>query len=129
MLTPDFRIELDPSRAGVPPNISLDGRYKFVDGMDTITPGGAPSLLNCKKLTITGPVVSARGANGLHLTAAGVHHLHALDRVQTGPARGPVRPAGFSGWGVSQEMRLFGAEPAWLVEAKFWARGSLQRTP
>jgi len=61
VLTKDFRIELDPSRAGVPPNISLDGRYKFVDGMDTITPGGAPSLLNCKKLTITGPVVFAAG--------------------------------------------------------------------
>jgi UDP-N-acetylglucosamine pyrophosphorylase len=61
VLTKDFRIELDPARAGVPPNISLDGRYKFVDGMDTITPGGAPSLLNCKKLTITGPVVFAAG--------------------------------------------------------------------
>merc|ERR1712159_968952 len=27
VLTKDFRIELDPARAGVPPNISLDGRY------------------------------------------------------------------------------------------------------
>merc|ERR1719174_2351457 len=30
MLTPDFRIELHPDRAGVPPNIKLDGMYKFV---------------------------------------------------------------------------------------------------
>merc|ERR1719502_316468 len=42
VLTPDFRVELAPARRGVPPNIKLDGRYKFVDAMDTITPNGVP---------------------------------------------------------------------------------------
>merc|ERR1719181_323303 len=45
-LTDDFRIELAPERAGVPPNVKLDGRYKFVDDMDKLTPNGAPSLIN-----------------------------------------------------------------------------------
>merc|ERR1712217_655227 len=31
VLTSDFRIELAAARKGVPPNIKLDGRYKFVD--------------------------------------------------------------------------------------------------
>merc|ERR1719158_2145729 len=56
VLTPDFRIELAPSRRGVPPNIKLDGRYKFVDAMDTITPNGVPSLIKCNKLCIEGMV-------------------------------------------------------------------------
>merc|ERR1712232_100144 len=44
-LTEDFRITLAPARGGVPPNIKLDGRYKFVDAMETIMPEGAPSLI------------------------------------------------------------------------------------
>merc|ERR1719229_1356448 len=51
-LTKDFRIVLARSRAGVPPSIKLDGRYKFVDAMETLMPQGAPSLLACKKLTV-----------------------------------------------------------------------------
>merc|ERR1711865_1141971 len=38
VLTADFRVELAPARNGVPPNIKLDGSYKFVDAMETITP-------------------------------------------------------------------------------------------
>merc|ERR1719321_1472555 len=34
VLTEDFRIELAPARAGVPPTIKLDDLYKFVDAMD-----------------------------------------------------------------------------------------------
>merc|ERR1712099_188590 len=34
VLTDDFRIELAPSRQGVPPNIKLDGAYKFVDALE-----------------------------------------------------------------------------------------------
>eukprot|EP00928_Gymnodinium_smaydae_P020923 TRINITY_DN180_c0_g1_i3.p1 TRINITY_DN180_c0_g1~~TRINITY_DN180_c0_g1_i3.p1 ORF type:complete len:920 (+),score=241.01 TRINITY_DN180_c0_g1_i3:63-2822(+) len=60
-LTPDNRIELAPSRNGVPPNIKLDGMYKFVDAMDTLTPNGTPSLINCDKLVIEGPVEFAAG--------------------------------------------------------------------
>jgi len=55
-LTPDFRIELAPSRAGVPPNIKLDGAYKFVDAMETLTPNGTPSLISCSKLVVEGQI-------------------------------------------------------------------------
>merc|ERR1711881_627292 len=44
VLTEDFRIELAPERNGVPPNVKLDDRYKFVDAMDAIICNGAPSL-------------------------------------------------------------------------------------
>merc|ERR1712136_381615 len=61
VLTPDFRIELAPSRKGVPPNIKLDGAYKFVDAMDTLIPQGVPSLIGCDKLVVEGPVEFASG--------------------------------------------------------------------
>jgi len=60
-LTEDFRITLAPERAGVPPNIKLDGRYKFVDAMETIMPEGAPSLIACKSLAVEGEVAFAKG--------------------------------------------------------------------
>lgn len=60
-VTPDFRIELAASRNGVPPNIKLDGMYKFVDAMDTLIPNGVPSLINCNKLEIKGQVAFADG--------------------------------------------------------------------
>jgi len=60
-LTADSRIELDPARNGIPPNIKLDGAYKFVDAMDTITPNGTPSLIACNKLVIEGKVDFAAG--------------------------------------------------------------------
>jgi len=61
VLTADFRIELAPARNGVPPNIKLDGSYKFVDQMEKLTPNGVPSLINCSKLVIEGPVEFAAG--------------------------------------------------------------------
>merc|ERR1719456_187141 len=61
VLTPDFRIELAPSRRGVPPNIKLDGDYKFVDAMDTLIPKGTPSLIACDKLVVEGPMEFASG--------------------------------------------------------------------
>merc|ERR1711972_867393 len=60
-LTDDFRITLAPERAGVPPNIKLDGRYKFVDAMETLVPEGAPSLIGCKSLAVEGEVVFKKG--------------------------------------------------------------------
>jgi len=60
-LTKDFRITLAPERKGVPPNIKLDGKYKFVDAMEKIMPQGAPSLLECSSLAIEGEVVLAKG--------------------------------------------------------------------
>merc|ERR1719217_817538 len=55
-LTADFRIELSPERGGVPPNIKLDGAYKFVDAMETLTPNGTPSLIACSKLVVEGEI-------------------------------------------------------------------------
>lgn len=60
-LTPDFRIMLDEKRHGVPPNIKLDGKYKFVDAMEKLIPHGAPSLVACKSLEIVGDVVLEKG--------------------------------------------------------------------
>merc|ERR1712187_6813 len=61
VLTEDFRIELAPERAGKPPLVKLDDRYKFVDAMDTIIPNGVPSLKLCSKLVIEGEVEFAAG--------------------------------------------------------------------
>merc|ERR1712190_378558 len=60
-LTDDYRITLAPERAGVPPNIKLDGRYKFVDAMETLIPEGAPSLIGCKSLAVEGEVIFRKG--------------------------------------------------------------------
>jgi UDP-N-acetylglucosamine pyrophosphorylase len=60
-LTPDCRIVLSESRKGVPPNIKLDGMYKFTDAMDKLIPEGPPSLIECAKLTVEGPMTFASG--------------------------------------------------------------------
>jgi len=60
-LTADFRMVLKEACEGVPPNIKLDGIYKFVDQLMTLVPEGPPSLIACKKLTIEGPVIFAAG--------------------------------------------------------------------
>jgi len=56
VLTEDKRIVLAAERNGVPPNIKLDGKYKFVDALDAMIPYGPPSLFHCKKLTVEGEV-------------------------------------------------------------------------
>jgi UTP--glucose-1-phosphate uridylyltransferase len=56
VVTEDHRIILDPSRK-VPPFVQLDGTYyKLIDDLEARFPYGAPSLLNCKSLTINGDV-------------------------------------------------------------------------
>jgi UDP-N-acetylglucosamine pyrophosphorylase len=61
MLTPDFRIVLADSRNGVPPDVKLDGMYKFTDAMETCIPNGPPSLINCVKVVVEGEVEFAAG--------------------------------------------------------------------
>jgi len=62
VLTKDFRVELDPSRNGVPPTVKLDGKYKFTDAMEELIPKGkVPSLKECKKLVIEGDMQFAAG--------------------------------------------------------------------
>eukprot|EP00439_Symbiodinium_sp_Y106_P075209 s1483_g14.t2 len=61
LLTEDFTVVLAPERNGVPPDVKLDGMYKFTDAMeDKLIPNGPPSLIGCKKLVIEGPVKLAK---------------------------------------------------------------------
>merc|ERR1719331_785393 len=60
-ITRDHRMVLKGERAGVPPNVKLDGAYKFVDALQTLVPNGPPSLIDCKKLTVEGKVAFAAG--------------------------------------------------------------------
>jgi len=57
----DFRMVLKAERKGVPPDVKLDGAYKFVDGLQGLVPNAPPSLIGCKKLTIEGKLVIASG--------------------------------------------------------------------
>jgi len=61
VITDDFRIELAPARAGVPPTIKLDDAYKFVDAMDTLIPNGSPSLIDCKSMKVEGAKIEFAG--------------------------------------------------------------------
>jgi len=60
-ISDDFRMVLKPERDGVPPNVKLDGCYKFFDQLQKLVPHGAPSLLRCNKLTVQGEVAFAAG--------------------------------------------------------------------
>jgi len=60
-LTEESVIVLQDSRKGIPPNIKLDGGYKFVDAMETLIPKGPPSLIDCDSLTVDGKVVFEAG--------------------------------------------------------------------
>lgn len=62
ILTEDLRLELHPERAGEPPHIQLDPSCKLVDGLDATFPGGSPSLLHCRSLTLRGRFVVDPGA-------------------------------------------------------------------
>jgi len=61
VLTDDFRVVLHEDLKGVPPNIKLDGSYKFVDQLEGLIPEGPPSLWACTKLTIDANVSFASG--------------------------------------------------------------------
>ncbi len=55
----DGRVALIPERNGVPPDIRLDDRYKFVDALKSL---GNPSLAKCDSLTVRGEVTFEDGA-------------------------------------------------------------------
>jgi len=61
--TYDHRVALTAERHGVPPLIKLDNRYKFVDGLMSLIPEGAPGLLRCHKLSVEGPWVLSAGVS------------------------------------------------------------------
>merc|ERR1719472_245753 len=45
IVTNDYRMILAPARNGTPPNVKLDGKYKFVDALNKLVPSGPPSLI------------------------------------------------------------------------------------
>lgn len=57
-IAPDGQVKLAPSRDGVPPDVRLSDDYKLVDSLDDL---GVPGLLDCRTLTIEGPVSLAPG--------------------------------------------------------------------
>ena len=57
LLTDDYRVILHPDRHGQQLVISLDNRYyKLIDEMESRFPDGAPSLINCNRLTVDGDI-------------------------------------------------------------------------
>ncbi|EAN86649.1 putative UTP-glucose-1-phosphate uridylyltransferase 2 [Trypanosoma cruzi] len=57
VLTEDQRLVLCEERAGKPPTIELDNQhYKIITGLDALVKDGVPSLRQCTKLIIQGPV-------------------------------------------------------------------------
>jgi UDP-N-acetylglucosamine pyrophosphorylase len=84
VLTSDWRVELHPDRAGVPPLLDLDPKdTKLVDGLETVFGGGAPSLLACDRLLTRGPMIIPPGA----AFAGEVEiHNHSAERISL-PAR------------------------------------------
>ena len=62
LMTEDFQIQLMPERKGVPPVISLDNDfYASADQLNLATQLGVPSIVNCKRLKVEGPVVFNQG--------------------------------------------------------------------
>jgi len=60
ILTEDFRIVLAPQRNGLPVMVKLDDRYKFADALDRLIPQGAPSLIRCRRLQVSGDLEFAK---------------------------------------------------------------------
>ena len=52
---------LIPERAGIPPQVELDGSYKMVDQLEAALANGVPSLRACRKLSVAGPVIFSDG--------------------------------------------------------------------
>ena len=57
VLAQDACLALDERRAGVPPDVDLDtAHFKLVNDLDAHFPHGAPSLVDCRSLTVEGDV-------------------------------------------------------------------------
>ena len=60
-VTADHRMVLRQERNGVPPDVKLDGAYKFVDQLDQLISKGPPSLIKCTKLVVEGDKIAFGG--------------------------------------------------------------------
>src|ERR671917_2185776 len=62
VLHEDARVELDERRQGRPPVVDLDDEhFKTLADFDARFPAGAPSLVDCARLSVEGDVVFGRG--------------------------------------------------------------------
>jgi UTP--glucose-1-phosphate uridylyltransferase len=62
VLTPEAHVELVPERADVPPVVKLDPRhYRLLADFEARFPAGAPSLVACVRLSVSGDVVFGSG--------------------------------------------------------------------
>ena len=80
-MTEDFQIKLRSERNGVPPLIRLDDEhYARAEQLIFATQFGVPSILNCSKLEIEGPVVFNEGTifEGLVTVRNSSKHTKAL---------------------------------------------------
>eukprot|EP01084_Bolivina_argentea_P146555 256581_1 len=63
IVTPDHRLVLTENRNGMPPVIVLAEKYyNFFNLMEQLTPNGTPSLKNCDRLEINGPIAFDKNA-------------------------------------------------------------------
>lgn len=95
-LTDDLRLELDPRREGEPPHVALDGSlYKMVGDLEAAFPGGTPSLLECARLSISGPgrVVCDAGVVFRGDVSVSNPEVGTVFHLKPGVYDGPVRPA------------------------------------
>ena len=61
VLADDARVELAPGRDGTPPVVDLDDEhYKLLRDFDAHFPAGAPSLVACERLAVSGDVTFGR---------------------------------------------------------------------
>jgi UDP-N-acetylglucosamine pyrophosphorylase len=61
VVTEDFQVQLAPGLVD-PPNVKLDKKhFKLVQQLEAAMAGGVPSLLECTKLDVKGPVLFAAG--------------------------------------------------------------------
>jgi len=61
-VTEDHRLVLAESRQGRPPVVELDGKhYKLLADFEAAFPAGAPSLISCDSLKVTGKKIFPAG--------------------------------------------------------------------
>jgi phosphoglucomutase len=103
VITDDHRAVLNP-KISKAPTISLDKKqYKLVDGLEAAIQDGIPSLVDCTRLTIKGPVRMSRkckfvgevsivnNSAEVKVVPAGEHKDTTID-LTNAPGLGPLKP-------------------------------------
>ncbi len=88
VLTPDWRVVLNPERRYGVPVIRLDAKYyKLIDQMESRFPYGPPSLIECEALTVKGDVRFGEGVvcrGEVEVTNAGPEQKRIENQVLSG---------------------------------------------